>query len=165
MKGDRERCMAAGMDGYLSKPIRPQELDEMLDGYLARLHKVMPDAKAGTVPDVSVCKEELMERIDNDLTLLSEVLVLFRADYPLQIQNAREAVGKDDGAALQRVAHALQGALGNLAAPNASKLAGELLSMGKVGKAADAGPQVTMLEEELIRVIEALENLCLETVK
>ena len=36
MKGDRERCMAAGMDGYLSKPIRPQELDEVLDSYVAK---------------------------------------------------------------------------------------------------------------------------------
>jgi HPt (histidine-containing phosphotransfer) domain-containing protein len=93
------------------------------------------------------------------------LLVLFQGDYPLQIQNAREAVGKDDAAALQRVAHALQGALGNLAAPNASRLAGELLSMGKLGKAASAGTKVTELEEELIRVIEALEGLCLETVK
>jgi two-component system sensor histidine kinase/response regulator len=36
MKGDREQCLAAGMDGYLTKPIRPQELDEILEGYLAR---------------------------------------------------------------------------------------------------------------------------------
>jgi two-component system sensor histidine kinase/response regulator len=36
MKGDREKCLAGGMDGYLSKPIRPQELDEILNGYLAR---------------------------------------------------------------------------------------------------------------------------------
>jgi PAS domain S-box-containing protein len=36
MKGDREKCLAVGMDGYLAKPIRHQELDEMLDGYLAR---------------------------------------------------------------------------------------------------------------------------------
>jgi two-component system sensor histidine kinase/response regulator len=46
MKGDRERCMAAGMDGYLSKPIRPQELDEMLDGYLALVREEMPGAEA-----------------------------------------------------------------------------------------------------------------------
>jgi two-component system, sensor histidine kinase and response regulator len=165
MKGDRERCMAAGMDGYLSKPIRSQELDETLDGYLARFRKEIPRAETGNVPDASVRKEELMERIDGDLALLSELLELFRADYPLQIQNAREAVGKDDAAALQRVAHALQGALGNLAAPNASRFAGELLSMGKLGKAASAGTKVTELEEELVRVIGALEDLCLETVK
>jgi CheY-like chemotaxis protein len=36
MKGDRDKCLEAGMDGYLSKPIRPQELDEILEDYLAR---------------------------------------------------------------------------------------------------------------------------------
>jgi CheY-like chemotaxis protein len=41
MKGDREKCMAAGMDGYLTKPIRPQELDEVLRGYLTRQAETM----------------------------------------------------------------------------------------------------------------------------
>jgi two-component system, sensor histidine kinase and response regulator len=37
MKGDREKCLAAGMDGYLTKPIRPQELEEILEEYVTRL--------------------------------------------------------------------------------------------------------------------------------
>jgi len=45
MKGDEERCLAAGMDGYLSKPIRPAELDAILDGYVARRREI---AKQGT---------------------------------------------------------------------------------------------------------------------
>ena len=39
MKGDRERCLAAGMDGYLSKPIRPQELDDVLDAHMRRTNQ------------------------------------------------------------------------------------------------------------------------------
>jgi HPt (histidine-containing phosphotransfer) domain-containing protein len=63
------------------------------------------------------------------------------------------------------VGHALKGALGNLAAPIASRLAGEVESMGKTADIALAGTKLTELEQELPRVIEALEDLCLEAVK
>jgi signal transduction histidine kinase/DNA-binding response OmpR family regulator len=165
MKGDRERCIAAGMDGYLSKPIRPQELDEVLDRYLARDREPVTVVEATDSLEDSVSKEELLERIDHDRELLAELVELFRADYPGQIRMAREAVLKNDAAALQRVGHALRGALGNLAAPIASRIAGELDSMGKSGDIALAGSRVSELEQELIRVVETLEGLCLEAVR
>jgi two-component system sensor histidine kinase/response regulator len=165
MKGDRERCIAAGMDGYLSKPIRPQELDEVLDSYLAR-ERVNPSvSESSNSPEASVRTEELLERIDGDRGFIAELLELFRGDYPGQIRTARQAITKNDAPALQRVAHALKGALGNLAASKASGIAGELESMGRSGDIALAGTRVTELEEELIRVIEALEALSLEPVK
>jgi CheY-like chemotaxis protein len=46
MKGDREKCLAAGMDGYLSKPIRPQELDAVLQHYLERPGETMPTSES-----------------------------------------------------------------------------------------------------------------------
>jgi two-component system sensor histidine kinase/response regulator len=165
MKGDRERCIAVGMDGYLSKPIRPQELDEILDSYVARERVAPPVAEQGAVLEPSVSTEELLERIDDDRTFLSELLELFREDYPSQIRTAREAVSRGDAAALQRVGHALKGALGNLAAPIASRIAGEIESMGRTADIALAGTRLTELEEELPRVIETLEDLCLEEVK
>jgi two-component system, sensor histidine kinase and response regulator len=165
MKGDRERCMAAGMDGYLTKPIRPQELDDVLDSYVAKERVETSVAESSDLLQESVHKEELLERIDGDRIFLAELLEIFRGDYPGQIRSAREAALKGDGVALQRVGHALKGALGNLAAPIASRIAGELESMGKSGDIAMANTLVTELEKELPRVIETLEGMCLEAVK
>jgi two-component system sensor histidine kinase/response regulator len=53
MKGDQERCLAAGMDGYLTKPIRPQELDEILDKYIA----VRKERTAPTPQDPSLAEK------------------------------------------------------------------------------------------------------------
>ncbi len=170
MKGDRERCTEAGMDGYLAKPIRPQELDAILDTYLARnredlsgVASSVPTEASSSVPaEASVCAEELFERIDGDLTLLSELVALLRESYPGQLRSAREAVMQGDAVALQRAGHSLKGALGNLAAPIGSRLAFELESMGKSGELELANVRVDLLEEELIRILETLEGLCLE---
>jgi CheY-like chemotaxis protein len=166
MKGDRERCIEAGMDGYLSKPIRPQELDEVLDNYLT--HDPEGSSSSDSEPAVpvepSVVASDLLERIDGDLSLLSELLELFRADYLGQIRALRAALKNRDAATLQRVGHALKGALGNLSAPIASRIAGELESLGKSGETMLAGSKVKDLDDEAGRVIQALESLCMEAV-
>ncbi len=165
MKGDRERCMAVGMDGYLSKPIRAQELDEMLDKYLAMDGEGHPVVAPRDLQKGSVCVEELLERIDGDRVFLAELLGLFRADSPDQIGAARKAVAENDAAALQQVGHTLKGALANLAAPVASRIASGLETMGKTGNMTLAGTRVTELEKELAMVTQTLEGLCLETVQ
>ena len=160
MKGDRERCIAAGMDGYLTKPIRPHELDGVLQNYLTAEHEDRPAPSQGCV-----YVGELLERIDGDRSFLAELLELFREDYPAQIRKGREAVVQDDSVELERVGHALKGALKNLAAPIASSVAGELEAMGKSGDIALAAGKMMELEAEVARVVETLESLCLETVK
>jgi two-component system, sensor histidine kinase and response regulator len=165
MKGDRERCMAAGMDGYLTKPIRPQELDDVLDSYLPRALEVVSNPGPVHAEEVSVCIEELLDRVDGDHSFLAELLELFRGDYPALIQDARGAVSHDDAAALQKAGHTLRGVLGNLAAPIALKIAAELESMGRTGNVASAGAKVTEMEQELVHVLKSLEDLCMEKVK
>jgi two-component system, sensor histidine kinase and response regulator len=165
MKGDRERCLEAGMDGYLSKPIRPQELDDLLDIYIARDRELPSVLKPSTSLENPICTEELLERIDGDRVFLSELLDLLRLDYPEQLRTAQTAIAKGDPAALQRVGHALKGALGNLSAPIASRIAGELELMGTAGELVFAESKVIELEKEVSRAIEALEGLCLEAVK
>ncbi|HXB62830.1 MAG TPA: response regulator [Acidobacteriaceae bacterium] len=170
MKGDRERCMAAGMDGYLTKPIRQEGLDDVLESYMSKKHKEVSgeapvSAPVSAAAEASVCTRELLERVDGDYSFLAELLELFRGDYPVLIQSAREAVSNGDAVVLQRAGHTLQGVLGNLAAPVALRIAGELEAMGKAGNLALAGAKVTELERELVHVLESLEGLCMEKVK
>jgi CheY-like chemotaxis protein len=163
MQGDRERCITAGMDGYLTKPIRPQELDALLDTYMAVAREPALLEDPVGLPQLSVNTRELLDRVDSDLSFLSELLELLRGDYPSQIEEIREAVEKGDNATLQEVSHALKGALGNLAAPIASGIAGELESIGRSGDIAHAGARLAALEEEMGRVMEQLEGLCMVT--
>jgi CheY-like chemotaxis protein len=165
IKGDRERCIAAGMDGYLSKPIRVPELDEVLNRCAARGREESLILEPADAPEAPLSRNELLERIDGDLSLLSELLELFRGEYPGQIRAARQAIANSDAPALERVGHALRGSLGNLAATAASKIAAELESMGKNGDIASAGRRIADLEAELVRVVEQLEGMCLETVR
>jgi two-component system sensor histidine kinase/response regulator len=165
MKGDRERCLEAGMDGYLSKPIRPQELDDLLDIYIEKHREESPVVTGSDSFTGLISAQELLERIDGDLGFLSELLELLRIDYPKQIRGARAAIEKGDPAALQRVGHALKGAMGNLAAHTASKIASELESMGTARDLAFAETKVVDLEKEIGLVVKALEALCLEPVK
>ena len=162
MKGDREKCMAAGMDGYLTKPIRPQELDEVLDKYMASVPREAALPEVCEAPRESVCAEELLERVDGDRGFVAELLGLLRGDYPGQIEEIRQAIAEGDSAGLQDVGHALKGALGNLAAPVAAGMAGELESMGRNGDISAAGARLAALEAEMTRVVEQLEELCME---
>ncbi|SNT43935.1 MHYT domain-containing protein, NO-binding membrane sensor [Granulicella rosea] len=165
MKGDRERCMEAGMDGYLSKPIRPQELDEVLDKYLAGESEPVAETTAASVGDASVEIEELLERIGGDRDLLAELLELYREDYPVQVEAGREALRNNDPAALQAMGHRMKGAMSNLAAPEASRLAGELESSGRDKNLSSASATLEALDRELLRVAQALEAVCMEAVK
>jgi PAS domain S-box-containing protein len=171
MKGDRDRCIAAGMDGYLSKPIRAKELDEVLEGYLAESYMAADSGvHPAPAPEVAapagscVSTNELLERIGGDRGFLAELLEIFRADYPELLRKAREASARGDAAALEHCAHTLTGALINLAAPTASSLAAEIEALGKSGESAMGGSKLTGLEDEVARVVHAIEGLCLETV-
>jgi len=165
MKGDRERCIEAGMDGYLSKPIRAHELDEVLENYLARGSQGVAGSESAVAAEPPVIAAELLKLVDGDLSLLSELLELFLGDYSGQIRALREALKNRDAATLQRVGHTLKGALGNLAAPVASRLAGELESIGMSGETTFGERKLNDLGDEAARVIQALETLCLGTVK
>ncbi len=159
MKGDRERCFEAGMDGYLSKPIRQQELDEVLESYVDRQRTSFIPAAMPSIPEISVDVAELLERIDGDYSFLAELAELFRNDYPHQLMVARDALSRQDSQAVEKASHALKGALANLAAGPAARVAQDLEANARSGNLTHADSALQQLEEELKRVMIQLEGL------
>jgi two-component system, sensor histidine kinase and response regulator len=160
MNGDRERCLAVGMDGYISKPIRPQELDELLDGYIAKKAAAAPQKKEETVSSDVVDVAQLLDRIDDDRNFLAELVEIFRRDYPHSVNAVRSAIDTGNAAGLQHSAHTLKGTLANLSALSASALAAELEQMGRSVNLAGAQSTLDRLALELPNVTRALEALC-----
>ncbi len=165
LKGDRERCLAAGMDGYLTKPIRPQELDEVLDGYLT--HKTIdpkllePTAKAHVQ---AILVQELLDRVEDDLGFIVELAEIFRQDCPRSLATVRVSLERGDGDSAKRAAHALRGALSNLSATPAAALAGLIERSSSAGDLVAASGALEDLEREIPRVFLALDALCKEPV-
>ena len=160
MNGDRERCLAAGMDGYLSKPIRPQELDEMLDGYVAGKESAATEIEAAPAADDPIDISQLLDRIEDDRALLGELVELFRDDYPMHLQAAQKAIDEHNPDELERAGHTLKGALGNLSAKQASALALDLEMMGKANELGNSQSTLDRLQHEIGHAVSALEALC-----
>ena len=159
MNGDRERCMAVGMDGYISKPIRPQELDELLEKHVSQKANSAP-RQPEIAPNGSVDVAQLLDRIDDDRSLLAELVSVFRREYPQNLEAIRAAIGTQDAGELERAAHTLKGALGNLSAIRAATLAADLERMGRSLNLSNAQATLDRLAGELPTVTRALEALC-----
>ena len=163
MKGDRERCLAAGMDGYLAKPIRAHELDDVLDRYVAR-KAAAPEGHQSPEPNGASSEggidiDELLERVGGDPDFLAELIDVFHRDYPQQLREIGQAVASGDAESLAQRSHALKGALSALSAIDAENKAAALESMGRAGNLTGAERAYGDLNEELSRTIASLVSL------
>src|SRR5947209_20244814 len=119
MEGDREHCLAAGMDSYVSKPISPPDLLRVLQ----QIEASMPAGLGKTLDarEMSVLDEgDLLARLNGDTQLLNEVLELFLQQLPTMLANLRKAVSSNDPEEVRMAAHALKGSAANISAVSVS---------------------------------------------
>jgi two-component system, sensor histidine kinase and response regulator len=163
MKGDRERCLAAGMDDYVSKPIQRSELVRVLNwaaGTAAPAVEMPPPVDATTPPpcDLPLAFDRAvgLERLGGDEELFAEVVGVFLGDAPKLMAELRRAVTAGDAPAVQRAAHGLKGAAGYVGGAPTAVAAAELEKVGASGDLADAPQTLDRLTTEVDRLTAAL---------
>ncbi|MEW6234297.1 MAG: response regulator [Candidatus Omnitrophota bacterium] len=165
MKGDEERCLAAGMDGYVSKPINPQKLREAIGALFLE-----PQVKTGKVaPSISgvdketngekiVDKETLYDWYGGDTGIIKELLEIYFTDAPAMLSEVKQSIEKNDSQALDKSAHALKGAVGAFQAAKAMDAALALERLGKENSFDGVENAFADLEREMSRLDEALKR-------
>ena len=169
MEGDRERCLAAGMDGYVTKPVDQNVLFEAIEALirsLAQETEPLPAPTTGIVALETKPAEDLifdpdvaLQRVDGDHDLLREVVSLFLQETPGLVRAVRSALAQADAASLERSAHALKGSVGNFGARHVQELVARLETLARNSDFANAGPVCERLDQQLSQLMSALESL------
>lgn len=167
MKGDREKCIAAGMDDYTTKPINPDELLEKIEkwtrveqndtGTEAKVQKerVQPETSKETLP---LDLEKALERAMGDKDFLKMLLGGFVQELPEQIESLKFAIADTDTVALVEQAHKLKGAAANLSAYGVSSAAKSLEEIGRSQNMDKANQKLEVLLNESKRLSEYIEQ-------
>ncbi len=120
LKGDQERCLAAGMDAYVAKPLHSRELFEVVEGLVAAAGPVegAPDVPlelpvAPADKSVTMDMAAVLKRMDGDLDLLKMLAGLFLSECPQRMADIRQAINQRDASKLMHSAHAIKGSVAN----------------------------------------------------
>jgi signal transduction histidine kinase/CheY-like chemotaxis protein len=160
MKGDKDACLAAGMDAYVAKPVRAQELYDAIE-QMKSLPAPLPSGSGDgdtTILKPAINRARALAYAGDDATLL-ELAALFQDECPKLMDAARDALARSDAMDLQHAAHSLKGSVGVLAAEGAHEAAAQMEQLARQGDLTQAREAMARLEIELVRLTPALAEL------
>jgi two-component system, sensor histidine kinase and response regulator len=156
MKEDRELCMEAGMDAYISKPIEREVLFETIDRLTGYSKEVTTRDAAVRSYDPVFDVGAALDSLDGDSGLLREVAGIFLAQSLKHMERIRRGISDHDPKNLQHAAHALKGSAANLLAQGVMEAASKLEEIGRAGSVAGSKEALVSLEGELGKLESAL---------
>jgi two-component system, sensor histidine kinase and response regulator len=165
MKGDRERCLEGGMDGYISKPVRIGDIFAEIERCLASTMTNSAGVKNHQRPVERLDRALLLERLEGDHELLAELIELFLADAPHKLETMRDALRCGDMPAVERAAHSLKGAAGSLSAQITAGAASRLEQNARDGNVESARADLAVIETDVECLIPILMGLRQEVSK
>ena len=187
LQGDRERCLASGMDDYVSKPIRSAEMQATLarwvgwaepaaareaapatpppamtaEAALAAAQAVdarIPDADSPEGIDATILDDIMAVSPSAGVALVRELIDLFFGEVPARVEHMRSGIATGDASPVMRAAHAMKGGASNLGALRLSALCAEMERLGREGGLGSAAPLIGEIEVEIERVRAALDR-------
>jgi CheY-like chemotaxis protein len=168
LQGDREKALEAGMDDYVSKPVKPEELEAVLKRWIPE-----PDTAASASEEETggaVAPEDTTSSLDRsvleglrelqeegELDIIAELIELFSSDVPPQLVALREAVEGGNAHLVERIAHTLKGSCGNMGAIRMAKFCEQLQEVGASQDLVKVPGLLDQLEAEFHRVCSMLQ--------
>jgi PAS domain S-box-containing protein len=158
MKGDKQRCLDAGMDSYIAKPIKPEELIRQVEAAALGGEPLAPQMNDEEMDPDTLDLHSLLMRLDHDRDLLTEISSLFRDDYRRLLEEINQALERSDPRAISRAAHTLKGMAGNLSANRAMNSALNLEKTAEGDSLRNLKAAVEILERDFADLADALDR-------
>ena len=166
MQGDREKALAAGMDDYIAKPVKHEELEAMLGRWIpqpeqdASARKIDEGSRApeDTPPlDLSVLESRRGRQSEGEPDKLAKIVALFIVDVPLRLDELRQAVQRGEAQKVEETAHMLKGGSGYMGAVQMAEICAGIQGVGASGELSRVPELLDELEAAFERVRPTLE--------